>query len=307
MGRPGGGHRVRAIRQACSVKTDIRQAILAALQCRDLNTTPRIGECASGCGDEADALWQQVRAELLARMNGTAAAAFLWLRLAGDQITDDDEPVARAYVQSQRRNAADSTYLEDALNRHGRVLMKVGRIDEAFTAFRDRVAVSQRLFGPTHPYTLRAGNSLAWFLVEAGRPAEAEPIARAAVEAYRRAESPDHNALINTLDTLAMALCDLDRLDDAEAVFSELSELWMAAHNAQKPLRESLQLHYGQCLLKLKRFEEAEPLLLAALRDPGDDRPAANRREQAAQSLIELYEASGRPESAAEHRRAAPP
>jgi hypothetical protein len=59
----------------------------------------------------------------------------------------------------------------------------------------------------------------------------------------------------------------------------------------------------GRCLMALRRYGEAEPLLLAAydrLRADGVGSP--HSVGEVAKRIVELYEASGEPEKAAEWR-----
>ena len=61
--------------------------------------------------------------------------------------------------------------------------------------------------------------------------------------------------------------------------------------------------HYGQSLLRIGRISEAEEILTQAYRGLSDTFGASDRRaKEVAGYLVELYEARGRPEKAAEYR-----
>jgi hypothetical protein len=89
----------------------------------------------------------------------------------------------------------------------------------------------------------------------------------------------------------------------AEATFREAWTMQIdleGREHFRTAIAESL---LGRCLVSLKRYDEAEPLLLEAVnlldRSLGAEE---NRTRGARRRLAELYDAWGKPEEAAKHR-----
>jgi tetratricopeptide (TPR) repeat protein len=193
------------------------------------------------------------------------------------------------------------------------LLTEMGRKDaealaEAEALAREQIDILQRTRGGAHSETLKALNGLAWLLFEAKRYPEALPLAEEAVAGYRQARNPPLLDRINTTDTLACVLCKLDRPADAEPLFREVLQ-WLAQG---KPPHMSdgdaglHALHYGECLLLLKRYPEAEAQLLEALRaagqTPGNYDEAKSTVQTARKRLVEVYDFMEAPEKAATYR-----
>jgi tetratricopeptide (TPR) repeat protein len=162
-----------------------------------------------------------------------------------------------------------------------------GRYDEAEEIYRRVVAWRKSTLGETHSATLAAANNLAWSLKRFGDPdklAEAEDLARETL-AHARATLRDTDERLYTMtNTLAVVLNR--RGKNAEAVL-EFEQVAAAA-----PAKLS-RVYYGRCLTALGRYEEAETVLLEV--DGVGIVPARY-------ALIDLYDAWGKPEKAAEYR-----
>jgi tetratricopeptide (TPR) repeat protein len=92
--------------------------------------------------------------------------------------------------------------------------------------------------------------------------------------------------------------------------FAAAEEVLRACHEIRRDFLGSEHPHtaeaeslLGECLTRLGRFAEAQPLLLRSYRILADDRGSAERRDLTAlQRLIELYDAWGQPEQADQWR-----
>jgi tetratricopeptide (TPR) repeat protein len=184
------------------------------------------------------------------------------------------------------------------------VLTETKQLEEALAASREQVEILRRTRVANHPSTLRALNALAWALFEAGRFAEAEAPAREAVSGYRAATMPDVVDQINTIDTLACVLCKLERPDEAEGLFREIFALFARGMPPRFfPGDAGLHaLHFGECLVMLKRYPEAEARFLEALKAAEAAAAAAGTVKRARERLMQLYETLGLSDRASEYR-----
>ncbi|MHC4140310.1 MAG: tetratricopeptide repeat protein [Planctomycetota bacterium] len=161
------------------------------------------------------------------------------------------------------------------------------RYDEADEIYRRVVAWRQDTLGKTHAATLEAANSLAWSLKRFGNPdklAEAEELARETVGHARSTLRDTDERLYTMTNTLAVVLNRRGKNAEAVLEFEQVA--------AVAPAKLS-RVYYGRCLTALGRHEEAETVLLAV--DGVGIVPARY-------ALIDLYDAWGKPEKAAEYR-----
>jgi tetratricopeptide (TPR) repeat protein len=136
---------------------------------------------------------------------------------------------------------------------------------------------------------------------------EAIPLARRMLEIRRRLLGNEHADSIAALNTLAALLQDQGELAEAEQHSARAVELARMALAQDHWLTAMCRANYGRCLLKLRRYEEAEPQLLAGY--SGLAAAFGKEHEQAKRVgtfLVSLYDAWGKPEQAAEWR-AQPP
>ncbi|MCH8153398.1 MAG: serine/threonine protein kinase [Planctomycetes bacterium] len=125
----------------------------------------------------------------------------------------------------------------------------------------------------------------------------AEALALKVVAGYRRVRAIPNLSLVRAIDTLACAQRDLGRLDEALALFEEVESAYRDPELLiGRPWLAEIVLHHAECLSKLRRYEDAETMLLAI-----EDRTADVIRV-----LVELHEAWDKPDEAAEWRAKLP-
>jgi tetratricopeptide (TPR) repeat protein/tRNA A-37 threonylcarbamoyl transferase component Bud32 len=189
-------------------------------------------------------------------------------------------------------------------------LTAAGRLAEAIPLHEATLRQLETKLGPDHPETLKSRYNLTVAYVPAHRFAEAAALCRTTLRIRESASGADHPDTRLARHVLAVIdeLVGLDQI--ARGHFSE----------AEPPLREALALRVrdvpedwprygaaaflGSALLSQERYAEAEPLIVSgyeglkarAARLPAGER---FRLHPAACRVIDLYEAWGRPETAA--------
>jgi serine/threonine-protein kinase len=221
------------------------------------------------------------------------------LSLAGRH--EEALPFARESLAVQRRiHAGPHPETGATLGNISGILAEIGRLDEAEDARRESLAMMRDVLGDEHPYTAATASSLAAIMHRKGDLVAAEAGYRDALRMHRLALAPDNPNIAGPLTGLGRILYDTGRPGEAEPYLREAYELrrvgmpeghWLVAASAT-PLAATLTA--------LRRFEEAEALLVGALRTFEDTFGVDNDRAgEARKRLAELYEATGRTDLAA--------
>ncbi len=182
----------------------------------------------------------------------------------------------------------------------------------------DSLAMRHRLLGESHVHIAMQFLSLGRFYSRHRRFDEAVSHLIKAVDMRRAIHGPDHPMVGVALHHLAPALSELRR--DQEAVDAILDELRIAQHvRGDPPVAQSFPLDLpsavggrwlsvpsaallGRCLLRLGRFQEAEPILSAAYGESQRRDVSQEDRAALARDLVSAYESLGLPADAARLR-----
>ncbi len=177
------------------------------------------------------------------------------------------------------------------------------RIAEAIDMHEANLERGVAVFGPDHPSTLAFRNNLATDYASLGRWADAETLRREAIARRRKADKPDMPLLAGDLDGLGGDLLDQEKWSEAEPVLREAVEI-----RAKSALDDWSRFHamsqLGGSLLGQGRYAEAEPLVISGYEEmkareariPSPNKP---RLTEAAERVVRLYEAWGKPDQAA--------
>jgi eukaryotic-like serine/threonine-protein kinase len=162
--------------------------------------------------------------------------------------------------------------------------------------FRELLASYERILGPGHKDTLMAQQGLAHNLLAQQRYAEAAVVALPAAQGLSRLIGDENSWTEVAWGVYGLAAC---RSGQGEAGLAVLQRVAIAR---RKTFAESdwhipsTNVQIGTCLVVLKRYAEAEPLLL----DAKSKDKWAGRIEAAYEALRDLCAATGRPAEAAE-------
>jgi tetratricopeptide (TPR) repeat protein/tRNA A-37 threonylcarbamoyl transferase component Bud32 len=187
------------------------------------------------------------------------------------------------------------------------VLQSETNFPGAEAMFREALAMRKKLLGNEHPDVAVSLSGLASVLQDLGRLPEAEALLRQALAMRKKLLGAEHPAVAESLGDLAAVLQRQARLPEAETASREA----LALREKTLPgdwLTFDARCRLGAILVDRKNFAEAEPLLLsgyAGMKDHEATIPIPNksRLREAIQSILRLYQATNRPDQAAEWKK----
>jgi tetratricopeptide (TPR) repeat protein len=191
-----------------------------------------------------------------------------------------------------------------------------GQYPKAELLFVKVLEVAPRALGEEHPDTLHPMNNLGSLYVEQGKLAQAEPLLLKALEVQHRVLGEEHPDMLRTSNNLkyvlALKLLKQQRYAEAEPLLRECLKFGEKLEtNAWRTFYAKSLL--GDSLLGQKKYAEAGPLLVAGyegMKRREERIPLPIRKSrliEAIERLVQLYEAWGKPEKAAEWRAKLPP
>jgi serine/threonine protein kinase/tetratricopeptide (TPR) repeat protein len=214
----------------------------------------------------------------------------------------------QAAAIARKEGGADALDLPWPLSALANLLRQRGKLTEARAAAEEAVAICQRNPDRVSPSSQRdAFAALGDVLTDLGDTAAVETLDAQQLQYLHTSLPPDDPELANALAMLTLERLDHRRWAEAEKIVREclairekkLPDDWRT-FNARSML--------GGALLGQKKCAEAEPLLLSGyegLKQRQDTIPADGtvRLKEALQRLVQLYEATGRPDQAAEWKQ----
>ncbi|MBL0042495.1 MAG: tetratricopeptide repeat protein [Xanthomonadales bacterium] len=187
---------------------------------------------------------------------------------------------------------------------YGVSLRAVGRSAEAERDLDDVYQRRRRVLGETHPETLRVLGVLGVMAIDAKNYGRATTLLRQASELYERANGPTHPESIVIRNNYLAALRDSGEPQAAAESYASLLKVAQAAFPEGNVTIGAIQGNYGLALVELKRFAEAEPLLIDSFRIIRKVLPENDPRNDVPKHRLErLYREWGKPERLSEALR----
>jgi serine/threonine protein kinase/tetratricopeptide (TPR) repeat protein len=228
--------------------------------------------------------------------------------------------LADAYQAAGRTTEAIGMY-EEAFKRYGLRLgpnhpstvstgynlaaayLSAGQTTEATRLHEEMLRRSESKLAPEHVYTLASRYNLAAAYESLGRWADAEPLRRDILARRRRAEKPENPSVAFDLSWLGRNLLNQARWSEAEAVLRECLMIREKAIPDDWSRFNAMSL-LGDALLGQGEFAAAEGLVVSGfegmkVREAKMPAAARPRLAEAAERVVRLYEAWGKPEQAA--------
>jgi serine/threonine protein kinase len=197
--------------------------------------------------------------------------------------------------------------LVTSLENLGQILWRWGKLDEAEAVEREALAMSRALWGNKNPEVATLLGRLGFVFLEKGNLAEAEKVCAEAVEMRRQLLGNGHYLSAIALRNLAGVLWREGKLAEAEPLARE--DLSISEKKVPDKCETFCSRSFlGGILLGQKKYAEAEPFLLTGyegMKQREAQRPVLikQRLAEGAKRLVQLYEATDRPEQAAQWKK----
>ena len=219
------------------------------------------------------------------------------------RVDEAVEAMSRVLESQKRVMGPEHPRTLDAMLNLSQMVRAQQNYPRALELLRELHAIRSRKLGPEHPDTLRAAGMLGSTMASAGDPAGAEPLLRQTVELQRKVLGPDNTDIMNIEVGLAESLERQEKFDEAVSVYRHALAEVTRLRGVNHVLNTLPLVNFGRCLRKMKRFEEAEQVLLRGLKLSEDPTaPSAKGAANFADQLTVLYEAWAKPDKAAEFR-----
>jgi tRNA A-37 threonylcarbamoyl transferase component Bud32 len=231
----------------------------------------------------------------------------LVLKARGD-LARSETLLRQALAMHRKLLGNENPRIAFSLDNLARTLRDEGRLSEAEDAACEALSIRRHALSADHPDVLHAMGTLASVLWRAGRSAEAEALYRDQINGLLARIPADELEVAAALADLSHILLTEERFAEAEEFAREslmirekkLADDWVTFN--------TLSL-LGSSLLAQKKYVEAEPLLLSGY-EGMEQREAKVRSangepplKEALQRLVQLYQATGQTEQAAEWRK----
>jgi len=173
---------------------------------------------------------------------------------------------------------------------------------EAEQLLQQELVMLRQLYGEDYWYFLTM-NELAKLLREKGNYEKAEALCRQALAMQRKLLGDKHPSVGDNLHDLSVLLYLEGEYAEAEKTERQAIDIYQKSLVPEHWRIQRCRSYLGACLVKLKRYREAEEQLLAGYAGIKARRGDRHMDTQKAVShLIELYESWGKPEKADSYR-----
>ncbi len=247
--------------------------------------------------------WRRVRGPAHPTTLGSLACLGKVLRVRG-RWTEAEICLRQAVEGFRDVKGADNDHMwPKLLHEQAAVLLALGRREEARRLLWQVLEGRRRELPADHPDLAASLRSCGEYLLEVGQAQQARSLLAEAVRIQRKALPPGHPAIGESLVALGWARTGAGAAAQGERLLRE------GLATARKGLPTGhwfpadAESRLGGCLVSLKRFDEAQPLLLGGCRKllAAAGTPPA-RRLQALERLVHYYDLRGQPEEAAAWR-----
>ena len=174
---------------------------------------------------------------------------------------------------------------------------------QALSYSREALERARRLYGELHPEVTANLQNVAFELRDLGQYAEAEQLFDTVLDRAREQLGPNHPNVATALKNLAVLYSRAGNHAKAESLFREVLKIQRKTFPERHWEIASTKGLLGANLMAVRRYERAEPLLLECYsvfkEQLGEHHDATN---SALRRVGDLYQAWGKPETAAEYR-----
>ncbi len=175
----------------------------------------------------------------------------------------------------------------------------MNRLPDAIRLVEAALDGSRAKLGDDHPNTMSSVSTLALLYREGGHNEKAERLYEGVVQRYAQSCGWECQQTLVAANNLARTKADLGKLDEALALFETVRTATEKALPPGHWIGGFFERCYGECLLKVGRFDEAEQRLLSSLATTEKALGLDNDRTMATlRIIVQLYDAWERPSAA---------
>ena len=191
----------------------------------------------------------------------------------------------------------------DYLALYVRCLQAADKQDQVAAMYPQLIESTRTTFGPNHDRTLTTLNNFCTLLMTRGKLPQAIDHLRQIVAIYDARDGEPTAEMLVKVGNLGMALNQSGRFEEAEPHLRRAAELSSELLEPRDPNGPMLRFNHGACLAWLKRWSDAEPILLAEYKRFQQLLPAGHPvLGKATRTIADAYRVNGFAAKAAEWR-----
>jgi tetratricopeptide (TPR) repeat protein len=215
---------------------------------------------------------------------------------------DAAEPLYLDALTMQRKLLGEHPDVALALNNLAFLAHDKGDLKTAEKMSQDSLDMYRRNLGNEHPLVAQGMNTLAMWLIEDGDFESAEPLVREALAMRMKLLGPEHSDVAGSMTLLSGLLIDTGHYAEALKLATDAKAIWLKALAPGHWRTASAEAAEGAALAGLRRFDEAEPLLLKGYDVLHSDKAAVHIYvTNSSRWLAKLYQDMGQSEKAARY------
>jgi serine/threonine protein kinase/Flp pilus assembly protein TadD len=217
---------------------------------------------------------------------------------------DGAEELFRGALAMRRKLLGDA-HLEITHSLNGLAGVKHGKgeLDQAEALYLEALEMTRELVGERHREVALNLSALAWIRSDRGDLEGSVELYEQVLEMQRELLGNEHLHVATTLANMGLNLDMMGDFSRAKSLLQEALRIHRKLSSADDWSLANIQSHYGACLTHLELYEQADANLLAAQKvleaNLGTEHTRTRRNVR---RLVELYEAWGKPDKAAEYR-----
>ena len=217
------------------------------------------------------------------------------------------ESLAQAALRDNRAEFGDShPQTAAAMKQLGGILAEHGHTADGARMLRQALSIEQRVWGPSHAVAASTMTELAQALMRDGYSSEAEQLLTGSAAILAASLGTKHSAYAGTIGHLAYVLALRGALDSAETLYRRAVDIRTEANGPDQTITALTWGGLADVLARRRKFAEADSLYRAALavllRHTTDTHVDVRTMYG---GLASMYDAWGKPDSAAAYRRLA--
>jgi tetratricopeptide (TPR) repeat protein len=173
----------------------------------------------------------------------------------------------RANMEHSRSesNKNGVSYLDDAYDKFGILLLEQGYLKEAESLINEVLDTRNRILGVEHPDTIRAMKDLAITYRSLGKYTKAEKLERQVLDARTRILGLEHPSTINAMGNLAATYQNLGKYTEAEKLEMQVLDARNRILGVEHPSTINAMANLAATYRSLGKYTEAEKLEIQVL------------------------------------------